>query len=179
MNRVFNKDIKIEYSWLPKGVTSAIVNQLHTGSKSMLAAFCSDGEYIWAVINRTVDSEIFCEFLWIVNYFLELRKLNWKDKSVIVIDNAPYHWSSRTTDKMIGLDLNIKYLPPYSPMLAPVEGLFKLIKSKIRSYSKLKGVNFGTKDGTKLIHDSWSQIKLQSRINLWISVINIAIELII
>ena len=58
----FNKDIKMQYGWLPKGITSAIINQIHQGSKSMLTALWSDGEYIWAVINYTVNSQCFQDF---------------------------------------------------------------------------------------------------------------------
>ena len=145
----------------------------------MLAAFCSDGEYIWAVINRTVNSEVFEEFLWIINYFLKLRNLNWDNKSVIILDNAPYHWSKSTINRMSSLHLNIEFLPPYSPMLAPVEGLFKLIKSKIRSWGTAKGVNFSSKEGTKLILSAWNDIKNYSKMNLWINMIEIATNLII
>ena len=47
MNQAFNKNIKTEYSWVTKWITSTIINQKHSGSKSMLLAFCTDGDIIW------------------------------------------------------------------------------------------------------------------------------------
>ena len=70
MNHDFNKDLKSDYSWLPKGVTSSIVNQIHSGSNSLITAFWSDGEFICAVLNSTVNSDWFQAFLWIIKYFL-------------------------------------------------------------------------------------------------------------
>ena len=42
MNLLSNQEIKTWYSCLPKGKTSAIVNQLSSCSVSMIAAFWSD-----------------------------------------------------------------------------------------------------------------------------------------
>ena len=78
----------MEYSWLPKGVTSSIINQLYYESTSMLTAFWSDGEYIWVILNDTVNSTRFSDFLWIVWYFLDLMDLNTPDKTIILLDNA-------------------------------------------------------------------------------------------
>ena len=147
----FNKDIKMRYSWLPKGITYVIINQIHQGSKSMLTAFWSDGEYIWAVINDTVNSQCFQDFLWVIKYFLKRRNLDSPDKTVIMLDNAPYHSSETTKLKFNNLNLSVMFLPPYSPVLAPVEQYFKLIKSIIRSRKSEESVNFRTNKGRELI----------------------------
>ena len=47
MNLVFNEDLKMNYNWLPKGISASIINDAYIGSKSLIAAFWSDGEYIW------------------------------------------------------------------------------------------------------------------------------------
>ena len=39
MSQVSYKDIKKEYSWLSKGVTLAIIIQIHSRSKSLITAF--------------------------------------------------------------------------------------------------------------------------------------------
>ena len=46
MSLVFNRDLKIEYSWLPRGITSSIINQTYSGRNSMILAFCSDVQYM-------------------------------------------------------------------------------------------------------------------------------------
>ena len=61
MSLVFNRNLKIEYSWLSRGITSSIINQTYSGRNSMIAAFCSDGQYICALINDTINSQCFYE----------------------------------------------------------------------------------------------------------------------
>ena len=53
------RDIKTEYSWLPRGATSSIANQIYSGSKSLISSFWSDGEYVWALLDETVNSDDF------------------------------------------------------------------------------------------------------------------------
>ena len=80
MSLVFNKDLRMNYSWLPKGITSAIINQIHLGSKGLIAAFRSDEEFICVCLNQTVNSEWFKVFLWILKFFLKIRKFYYEKK---------------------------------------------------------------------------------------------------
>ena len=105
----FNRDLKMEYSWLPKGRTSAIINQIYRGSKSMINAFWSDGECIWVILNENVNSDCFQDFLSILNYFLELRNLNSSEKTLIMVDNAAYHSSRDTKDKMKNMNFDFMF----------------------------------------------------------------------
>ena len=125
MSLHFNKDLKMEYSWLPKGITSSFINQIHYESKSIISAFWSDGEYICEIIDSTVNSIIFGSFLWILKYFLKMRNLYDNDKSVVILDNASYHTSKQKIRIFKYLCLNVQILPPYSPTLDPVEVFFK------------------------------------------------------
>ena len=179
MNQVFNKDIKMEYSWLPKGITSSVVNQIHSSTKSMLTSFCSGGEYIWVLINKNVFTQVFEKFLCFLKYFLQMRELQLNNKSTIILDNAPYHWSKISYERIKKLNLNVMLLPPYSPVLAPVEIFFKLLKSKIRSSKSSIGVNFSNESGTRLIFSGCDNLKIVSRRKVWIDFIRTAIELII
>ena len=68
MNPHFNHDIKTWYSWLPKGKTSAIINQSSSNSISMIAAFCSDLEFLCSLHHSTINAEIFWNFLRVIKY---------------------------------------------------------------------------------------------------------------
>ena len=68
---------------------------------------------------------MFSRFLSILNYFLELRTLNSSEKTLIMVDNAAYHSSRDTKDKMKNMNFDFMFLPPYSSILAPVEQYFK------------------------------------------------------
>ena len=58
MNPVFNLALKRNYSWLPVGVTNSIININATGRWSIIAAICSDGEFIIQIVNSTVNSTV-------------------------------------------------------------------------------------------------------------------------
>ena len=178
MSLVFNKDLRMDYSWLPKGITSAIINQIHSGSKGLIAAFWSDGEFICACLNQTVNSEWFKAFLWILKFFLKMRKIDYENNAIIMLDNAPYHSSKETKDAINKLLLNVYFLPPYSPILAPVEQFFKLIKSKVRSAENFKNTNFKSKNGTKYIKCIWNKINPKWTRFIWSKFIKTALALI-
>ena len=167
MSQVSNKDIKKEYSWLPKGVTSAIINQIHSGSKSLITAFWSDGEFLWAMLDKTVKSDWFQWFLCILKYFLKLRKLDMYGDSVIMLDNASYHTAFDTQDIMKKLGMKVCFLPPYSPVLAPVEQFFKLSKARIKSTRVDSTTNFSSIAGAKAIINACDSISLDSRQKVW------------
>ena len=179
MNHDFNKDLKRDYSWLPKGVTSSIVNQIHSGSNSLITAFWSDGEFICAVLNSTVNSDRFQAFLWIIKYFLELRKIDVISKSIIMLDNAPYHWSKRTKEIMQKLELNISFLPPYSPILTPVEQFFKIVKTKVRWTGITNGKYLNSASGIQFVLSTWNTLSLNHLKHVWIEFVKVAFKIII
>ena len=84
-----------------------------------------------------------------------------------MLDNASFHTSKDTKEKLINLGLNAKFLPPYSPILAPVEQFFKLLKSEIESYNFENRVKLKTKEGIELVHKTCSDIKIFSLKPVW------------
>ena len=50
MSLAFNKDLKKENSWFPKGIASSIINQTNIKSKSLISAFWYDGEYVFVLL---------------------------------------------------------------------------------------------------------------------------------
>ena len=77
---------------------------------------------------------------------------NSQQNIIIWLDNASIHSSDSTKRLFAYLNLNIFYLPPYWPHLAPVELLFKIIKSKIRSKFWEKEINFDKNSGMEWIY---------------------------
>jgi putative transposase len=76
-----------------------------------------------------------------MNVFLrEFKKHLGKKEAMIVMDNAPSHKSKKLE---VPEGIEIKYLPPYSPELNPVERVFqdirKLLKNRLfKSLNKLE-----------------------------------------
>ena len=61
---------------------------------------------------------------------LDQEDANWRDNTIILIDNAPYHTSESTVELMAGLSIPVLYTAPHSYDSAPIELLFAAFKSK-------------------------------------------------
>ena len=51
---------------------------------------------------------------------------------IVTLDNASIHQAKKSIKAIKKLNINVIFLPPYSPMLVPVELFFSMIKIKIR-----------------------------------------------
>ena len=86
---------------------------------------------------------------------------------MLTLDNASTHCSEETKLHLKNLKLSVIYLPPYSPTLAPVELLFKILKTKIRSSDQYETTKFSKESGVNLIFNSLSTIKREQLIHFW------------
>lgn len=55
-------------------------------------------------------------------------------KSVIVMDNAPFHKSKETQALIENSGCQLLFLPPYSPDYNPIENYWAVLKSKVKKY---------------------------------------------
>jgi len=51
----------------------------------------------------------------------------------LILDQAPYHRAEAFITKAKQLNMVIKYLPPYSPNLNPIERLWKVMNEYVRN----------------------------------------------
>ena len=51
---------------------------------------------------------------------------------IVTLDKASVHQAKKSIKAIKKLNINVIFLLPYSPMLAPVELFFGMIKNKIR-----------------------------------------------
>ena len=75
-------------------------------------------------------SEDFCQFL------MEVRKRNPINRICLILDNFATHKAKRVKERASELNIELIYLPPYSPDLNPIEYLWKSIK-RIISISRI------------------------------------------
>ena len=120
---------KISHGWIRTGQDKVIET---TGNRSRLniigALNLSD---IGATIVRDYES-INSES--IVRFFCELRKsYPLAHKLHIILDGAGYHRSDLVKDAAFVLNIELHYLPPYSPNLNPIERLWKVMNEKSRN----------------------------------------------
>jgi putative transposase len=76
-------------------------------------------------------TEDFCTFL------TEVRNRNSSNRICLILDNFATHKAKSVKDKAEELNIELIYLPPYSPDLNPIEYLWKSIK-RIISISEIE-----------------------------------------
>ena len=86
-----------------------------------IGCYMINGHDSIAFPNHTKSAD-FCQFLSLV------RDNNPQNRICLVLDNFPTHKAKKVKDKASELNIELVYLPPYSPDLNPIEYLWKSIK---------------------------------------------------
>ena len=136
----YTRSIKMDYSWLPRGYSNAIVNTLWRGRAFVIFALISRGEWIVFLGNKTTNSWNFIKFIFILSKYWEMWLYFKENEVIITLDNAAIHRSSRTKWAAELLKTPLHFLPPYSPNLAPTEWIFGLSKRMIDTKSKVMSI---------------------------------------
>lgn len=128
---------KIAYGWIKKGESKPIettasrtrVNLVGAINLSNLAKPVM-GTY------TTVDGQS------IVDFLSQIRKFS-KIKGTIhlILDQAGYHTCDEVVKKAKKLNINLFFLPPYSPNLNPIERLWKVMNEYARNNKFFKSAN--------------------------------------
>lgn len=120
---------KLAYGWMPKGQRTVVET---TGSRTRLNLM---GALNLNDIGKTVIREydtINAEN--IARFFIAVRETYPVSQKVhIILDGAGYHRSSLVKDWAYVMNIELHYLPPYSPNLNPIERLWKVMNERVRN----------------------------------------------
>lgn len=120
---------KLAYGWMPKGQKTVVET---TGSRTRLnimgALNLND---IGGTVVReydTINSLNICQF------FIAIReKYPVQQKIHLILDGAGYHRSELVQEWAYVMNIELHYLPPYSPNLNPIERLWKVMNEHARN----------------------------------------------
>ena len=76
----------------------------------------------------TVDSEVFVAFILRLVAILDCEDSDWRDNTIVVIDNASYHHCDQTLKALAALHVPTMLAGPYGYDGSPCEKLFALLK---------------------------------------------------
>ena len=120
---------KISHGWIRTGQDKAIET---TGSRTRL-------NLIGALELNNIASAVVNEYEWvnsesIVQFFGQLRdKYPQTQKLHLILDGAGYHRAAIVKNAAISHNIELHYLPPYSPNLNPIERLWKVMNEHARN----------------------------------------------
>jgi transposase len=116
--------------WSPLGVAPVQVAKFHRDRRyQILPAYTQDGILLSRVYQGSTDSAVFEDYI----EQLLPHCGRWPEpKSVLVMDNAPFHHTERLEQMCCDAGVKLMYLPPYSPDLNPIEEFFSELKAFIK-----------------------------------------------
>lgn len=119
----FNLEPNVPYGWIRIGQQYGLRSSKH-GKLNVFGLLSYAGELASYVTTQKVDSKQIIE--WMDDFAQSITK-----KTVVVLDNAPWHRSKLVeskTEEWKTRGLNLFYLPPYCPHLNCIETLWRKMK---------------------------------------------------
>lgn len=120
---------KLAYGWMPKGQKTVVKT---TGSRTRL-------NIMGALNLRDIGRPVVREYDSInseniARFFIAIRETYpIRQKVHIILDGAGYHRSELVKDWVYVMNIELHYLPPYSPNLNPIERLWKVMNEAVRN----------------------------------------------
>ena len=96
---------------------------------TLIAALGIDGMRCSTVVNAAINRDVFEAF---VEHVLVPAL---RPGDTVVMDNLSSHKGGRIREMIEGANAELRYLPPYSPDMNPIELVFSKIKQLLRSLS--------------------------------------------
>ena len=97
---------------------------------NIIAAVSSRGEFFYTLNLGHTDSRTFFNFILKLTAVLTKQDVNWREDTVIMLDNAAYHRSRENSERYQSLKVPLLFLGPYHYRMAPVELMFAYIKNR-------------------------------------------------
>jgi transposase len=94
---------------------------------TMISAIRTSGPFAAASIIGATDSDVFR------SYVQEVLVPQLRRGDVVVMDNLSAHKASSVREAIESVGAQLRYLPPYSPDLNPIENMWSKVKGKLRS----------------------------------------------
>jgi transposase len=100
---------------------------------TMLSSIRLDGDTECIVFDGAVDKRMFTA------YMEDMLLPRLKDNDIVILDNLSVHKNSFDESKFSSRNIKIKYLPPHSPDLNPIEKMWSKVKTKLRELQATDG----------------------------------------
>lgn len=105
------------------------VSALRTRNISVCCAISKNGISKYYAQTTAFNTNNFTTFISSLMDYIATER---PGRSVIIMDNVPFHKSKGVKEIIEGNDHIIQFLPPYSPFLNPIENMFSKWKQSIR-----------------------------------------------
>ena len=108
-------------TWSATGKLNARTLKELPSRVTLIAAIDTLGAAYVSIATGTTDSDVFVAYLWHLAAVLEAEDPDFRKKTLLLLDNAPYHKSEQTRAAIKKLGLPVIFSGPYSFESAPIE----------------------------------------------------------
>jgi len=113
--------------WIKKGEEKEILTNSGRGRVNIFGAVSITNHEVITRSYDTINQNSVCDFLKV----LRSKKQNSDEIIFLVLDNGPSNKALSVRTLAVELNIEIIFLPPYSPNLNPIERLWKFFKKKV------------------------------------------------
>ncbi len=115
--------------WYPTNPEATLSAKPLSTRHSLVVALDTEGVMYFALYHVNTDSDMMTLFFHYLAQQLDNDDADWRDNTVLLLDNPPYHCSSETRATLHKLGFTTIYSGPYSYSAAPCELAFAALKS--------------------------------------------------
>ena len=142
----FNKDTKLNYSWLKRGYSCSIKNFLFKGSINWVSAIATNGLCMnlfkyWSTTQQEIT--LFIELMF--EYLQKYQKIK-PDEVGIILDNWSWHRANSIIEYSKNINTRLYFIPSYCPEMAPVEVYFSELKRKFIKSNQSNSLKLESED---------------------------------
>jgi transposase len=123
----FNLHTSNNYGYSPKNIDAVRLMPVNRGKNvSLISILTNTGIKAFRLLEGSFNSDLFSDFLeyaWSINSFIS--------GDIVIMDNARFHHSSNIKLWFQEKGVILRYLPPYTPQLNPIEEVFSTIKNRL------------------------------------------------
>ena len=123
----FSWNMRSLYGWAYEGErANLIVGAIKTGNVSLIACVNKSGVVFFEANTHSTNSAVFADF---IDRMLKTIK---DEKTFFIMDNVRIHKTAEVRSVFEHHKMPLKFLPPYSPQLNPIENTFAKWKALVR-----------------------------------------------
>ena len=122
----------VSMAWSKRGESGYAIQQQIVSRFSVIPAIWDSNLELVAISKSNTNGGVFAEFMKLLNEEMEKRYSELKERIVITLDGARYHWVKDVKEYWRKMNLMVVQTPPYIPQFSPVELFINWVKSKIR-----------------------------------------------
>ena len=141
--------INIDETWLPhldfrnkkwrqRGERNTMSIKSLSHRVNMIAAIDTDGRLYLSLTQFNTDSDVMLMFLSRLANVLSQEDMNWRENTLWLLDNAPYHRSGDVKQHLLKLGVNVILSGQYAYSAAPCETFFSYYKQEDQNPGRIK-----------------------------------------